>query len=130
MVSEGWYPVVEGAAIGSGEVTGTASFAVLIETPGPDETAPLMSQASPGPTGESLPCAVLIDPTSLVVPPTLLMGATPGDSIAYAGVIGTWTLGGPEVLEPDEWMRPEPAAAPTIQAGPTGGSLEVLCLRS
>lgn len=119
-LTNGWLQL---PAVGANPSATPATSEQPVPSASDASAAPTSAAASP--SSEALPCDTL-DPSTLVVPPTLLMGATPGDSIAYGGVIGSWTLGGPEVLEPDKWLRPEPDAAPTVPAGPSGGSLEVL----
>lgn len=73
-----------------------------------------------GPTDGGLPC-VAVDPATTERPPTLIMGATPGDAMAYGGAITGYLWNG-SAVDIDAYGDSPPA----VPAGPPTERLEVL----
>lgn len=86
--------------------------------------APSMTPSS-GPTEAGLPCTV-IEPNPADQPPSLLLGATPGDSVAYSGALGAYRLGDRADGVEGSWPSIEPAGLARVPAVPPTERLSAL----
>jgi hypothetical protein len=93
VVAIGSLVAVNGAWLPTSDVGATA----MPTTSGPIRT-PEATTASP----EGLPCAI-IEPNAADQPPTIVLGATPGDSIAWGGALGAYRLGDRVSGEPGDF---------------------------
>lgn len=97
----------------------------------PDTTAapslaPTHSSASAlEPTEAGLPCTT-IEPNANDQPPTIVLGATPGDSIAYGGALGAYHVGDRASGEQGAWATIDPARLERVPATPPTERLVVL----
>lgn len=80
---------------------------------------------SPSPTAADLPCTV-IEPSASDQPPSIVLGATPGDSIAYGGGLGAYRLGDRTSGEAGNWTSIDAKALSAIPAGPPTERLQAL----
>ncbi len=84
---------------------------------------------SHGPTGAAsdagLPCTT-IGPTEADQPPAIVLGATPGDAMAYGGALGAYQLGTRRDGQPGSWTSIDPEALTSIPAGPPTERLQAL----
>jgi hypothetical protein len=76
------------------------------------------------PSAAGLPCET-IDPTTMDLPPTLVLGVTPGDAMAIGGALGSFRLGDRQVGDEGSWDRDTIALEP-IHAGPPTERLQAL----
>ena len=87
-------------------------------TSAPSDSSPAPSQGpSSGPSDAGLPCTT-IGPAEADQPPALVLGATPGDAIAYGGALGAYQLGTRQDGRPGSWTSIDPEALTAIPAGP------------
>jgi hypothetical protein len=103
---------------------GTPAPSALASTP-PGRTSAPSSEPAAVTSGADLPCTT-IEPTAADQPPTLLLGATPGDAMAYGGALGAYELGSRHDGESGSWTSVDPEALGPILAGPPTERLEAL----
>jgi hypothetical protein len=125
MVAIGGLVIAGNGWLGSGSaVAGKPATTATAASAAPDVT----SAPSMGPTpaaSDTLSCTT-IGPNEADQPPALLLGATPGDAMAYGGALGAYKLGTRQDGEPGTWTSIDPRALATIPAGPPTERLEAL----
>jgi hypothetical protein len=94
------------------DATGTASPA---DSPPP----------APTPSTAGVPCTT-IEPNPDDQPPTIVLGATPGDSLAYGGGLGAFRLGDRTSGDAGDWAAVDPTALTAVPAGTPTERLQVL----
>jgi len=82
-------------------------------------------EPSSGPTDAGLPCTT-IEPDAADQPPSVILGATPGDSIGYGGALGAYRIGERADGEEGDWTSVDPAGLDRVPAVPPTERLVVL----
>jgi hypothetical protein len=90
---------------------GTPPEATAAPSPSATNTPP------PTPTEAGLPCTA-IGPNPNDQPPTVALGATPGDSIAYGGALGAYRLGDRASGDQGGWASIDPGRLERVPATP------------
>jgi hypothetical protein len=114
-------------AIGSLVVAGGGWFApaTVGTTPVPIASSEPSLAPTSGPTEAGLPCTT-IKPNAADQPPTMIIGAVPGDSIAFGGALGAYRLGDRADGVEGDWTSIDPRALDRVPAGPPTERLQVL----
>lgn len=86
-------------------------------------SAPTTRTSSP--SEAALPCTT-IEPDAADQPPTINLGATPGDSIAYGGALGAYQIGSRADGVEGSWLSVDAEALKPIHGGPPTERLEVI----
>lgn len=81
--------------------------------------------ATPKPTEAGLGCTT-IEPNANDQPPTIVLGASPGDSIAYGGALGAYHIGDRASGEEGVWASIDPERLQRVPATPPTERLVVL----
>jgi hypothetical protein len=101
-----------GGWFGSASVGGSPEPSTIVE-PSIEPTAASTSE----PTEAGLPCST-IKPNPADQPPTLVLGATPGDSIRYGGALGAYRIGDRFDGVEGSWTSIDPASLERVPAVP------------
>jgi hypothetical protein len=94
-------------------------------TASPSHSPSATTAPSPATTEGGLTCTT-IESNANDQPPTILLGATPGDSIAYGGALGAYHIGNRASGEQGAWASIDPARLERVPATPPTERLVVL----